>query len=341
MPYYRISASRGWIALWDEACAAARKMGADAVFLQFFHGPIPDPSEGIRRIRNLPNKPTVFTSLGDPFGRWTKRVPECFRVASKLSDVTFLTGMGFIARQLVGCGSTNLVLMPHGCCQVRFASSPIPTSDPPDFDVVFIGGRNQSRNPLGHVFWVSRLRAALVKAFSKRYGRRFGLFGNGWNGNASWQGSIPFADQHEAYRKSAVVLGGMPGSFNDYYMSDRPFIAIASGVPLVDYWVHGVDLILEPKRDVRLERSIREMLILCDQLLEMASSDRVRLGLEARERVLAHHTQYHRCAEMIDVVKTLREARLSGRNAPEPILRFLSDAKAAVSAPDAIVAWKR
>ena len=71
IPFQGTVEERGWPALWDEAHAAAQAIDADAVFLQFFHGPgwiLPsDPSPGIERLRRLPSAPTVFTSLGDAF----------------------------------------------------------------------------------------------------------------------------------------------------------------------------------------------------------------------------------------------------------------------------------
>jgi hypothetical protein len=82
------------------------------------------------------------------------------------------------------------------------------------------------------------------------------------------------------------------------------------------------------------------MLALCDKLLEMPSSDRLRLGEKAREGVLAYHTQYHRCKEMVEIVRSIRDARLLGRRAPQPDLSFLSISCVAGAAPDAILGWE-
>ena len=153
--------------MWSEAYDTARQMAADAIFLQFFHGDIPNPSEGIMRLKNLPTRPAIFTSLGDPFGGWTQQVPKCFRIASALSDVTFLTGMGYLARQLARAGSRNLVLMPNGCCQVRFSKSTGTMRHVPEFDLVFIGSRISARNPFGHFYRTSSKRAKFVAALTK------------------------------------------------------------------------------------------------------------------------------------------------------------------------------
>jgi hypothetical protein len=311
-------------------------MEADAVFLQFFHGEMPDPTEPIRRLKGLPAKPMIFTSLGDAYGRWARRVPKSFQIASALSDVTFLTGMGYLARKLAQSGSRNLVLMPHGCCQIRFAC-PVHVDQRPEFDVIFVGSRYRSRNPAA--FWWARRRTRMVESFTTRYGRRFGLFGHGWDGNPSWQGPLPFDQQQVVCGKSATTLGGTPGGYHDYYLSDRPFIAAASGVPLVDYAVRGVEHILEPGVDWWLAKDIEEMIACCDHLIEMSFSERLALGIRARERTLTKHTQYHRCLEMVEIVHDLRSARLAGRSAKEPKLTFLAEVKTQET-PPSIVGWQ-
>lgn len=136
------------------------------------------------------------------------------------------------------------------------------------------------------------------------------------------------------------MLGGLPHAYHDYYTSDRVFIATASGVPLVDYAVPGVERILQPGLDWWLARDIQGMIAACDRLLAMSSPERLALGQRARERTLASHTQYHRCREMVDIVRAVRAARLAGRRAQEPRLSFLTQVTPGQAAPPAIVAWQ-
>ena len=336
--YFGEAERRGWDGFWDLAFHTASNMGADAIYLQYFHSAMPDPRKGILRLKNLPSRPVIFSSVGDPFGRWTKQIPNSSRVAGALSDVTFLSGMGYLARQLAAAGGKNLVLMTNGCCQVRFGSPP-PVVAQPEFDLAFVGNRMISRNPLNHFYWVARKRVEFVSALTRRYGRRFGLFGKGWDGNASWQGPIAYNKQHDAYRRSAVALGGMPNAYHDYYTSDRPFIAIASGVPLVDHWVRGVDRILEPTKDCYLFKDLGEMFRTCDSLLELSCEERNAMGGEARRRILANHTQYHRCVEMVDIVKSLAAARAGGYAAQSPQLKFLQPTAHGELYPLAVTEW--
>jgi hypothetical protein len=318
-----------------------KKWDVDAVFLQFLHTRMPDPARAIERIKALPNKPVIFTSLGDPFGKWTNRVSSGFRVASRLSDVTFLTGTGYLAEQLVGWGSSNVVLMPNGCCQVRFSGALDRAQYKPDFDVVFIGSRMTALNPFGHFFRVGRRRDQFVRAITKRYGKRFGLFGSGWDGNPSWQGQVPYRDQHATMRRSRVVLGGLPNGYYDYYTSDREFIALASGVPFVDYRERGLNRLFRDGSEWWLSESIDGMMDLADRLLELPESERFDRAGKTRERVLAAHTQYHRCREMVRIVRSVREARQTGQRAPAPQLSFLlDDTPSLASAPPAILGWE-
>jgi glycosyltransferase involved in cell wall biosynthesis len=198
----------------------------------------------------------------------------------------------------------------------------------------------RARNPLNHFYWTARQRVEFVSAFTKRYGKRFALFGKWWKGNPSWQGPISYGSQHEAYRSSAVVVGGVPNACHDYYTSDRVFIAAASGVPLVDYWVPGVDRLLKPERDWWLGRDIKEMIQKCDMLLEKSVPERQTLAEATRQRILSAHTQYHRCVEMINIVRTLRDARAEGKPVPSPKLPFLLDSSGGGTVPDSVVAWR-
>lgn len=337
--YVGIAMREGWKSVWDRACDLAREMEADAIFLHFFHVPMPDPAEGIRRLKTLPTRPIIFCSLGDPYGRWTRRVPRAFRTASALSDITFLTGMGYLARQLMVAGSRNLVLMPHGCCQVRFSGPMEQIAEKPQFDVLFVGNRMHSCDPLSHFYWVAKKRVAFVEALSRCYGSRFGLFGRGWEGNTSWQGTTPYLLQQQTYRRSAVVLGGTPNAFYDYYTSDRVFIAAASGVPLVDSHVPGVDRLLEPGRDWWLARNVNEVIRLCDELLGISASVRQSMGASTRERILARHTQYSRCCEMVSIANEVLEAHRHKQHAKMPELHFLSKSAGPAGVGDPVMAW--
>jgi spore maturation protein CgeB len=82
----------------------------------------------------------------------------------------------------------------------------------------------------------------------------------------------------------------------------RVFEAAGAGACLVtDAWV-GIELFLEPDREVLLARNGEEVAGHLDQL----DSDRARrIGAAAQRRILAEHTYAHRAAEL----EQLLEAR--------------------------------
>lgn len=66
------------------------------------------------------------------------------------------------------------------------------------------------------------------------------MFGGGWDHLPNARGFVPFADQLSAVRRARVVVGGVPFSRERYYASNRPFIQMLSGMPLVDVAVDGI-----------------------------------------------------------------------------------------------------
>ena len=342
IPYFGIALEHGWPALWEEAVRQIREYDINVVFIHFFHdNNTPDPSAGLKMMLACPSRPMLFTSLGDPFGIWLNRVPECYKIASGMSDINFMTGMGKIARRLAAQGTKNLVFMPNGVCHVRFSAPLERTGYAPEFDVVFIGSRMRSRWLVGSASWYGFWRDRLVAKLTRRFGNRFGLFGKGWEGQPCWQGFVNYDEQHLALRRAKIQIGGYPNCLNDYYTSDRVFIALASGIPLVDYAIPGIECLFENGRDWRLGRNFGEMLKHVESLLELPDEKRLDIGGRVRREILASHTQYHRCKQMIEIVQDYRNQKLAGKIPPPPALPFLRFPLSPASGKcAAIVNWK-
>jgi hypothetical protein len=338
IPYLSTAKDMGWPGLWTEARRQARAIEADAVFLQFFHeDSVTDPAAGIEGLRSLPSRPVVFSSMGDPFGRWARRIPSTYKTAARLSEVNFSTSMGYLASQLSASGAKNIVLMPNGVCQVRFSAALNRTDYDPIHDVVFVGNSIGARNPFSDFFWNERRRRDFVKQFSKHFGDRFAVYGRNWSGPSA-RGPIPYSEQHQVFRRSRVVAGGFPYAWCDYYTSDRVLIALASGIPFVDFAVPMVDQLFEDGRDWWLACTTEEMIAQCRRLLEKPDKDRPEIAAKTREMILQAHTQYHRCRQMIEIVREVRTARQTGRPAAMPALPFLRGDPLNEQSP-AIVNW--
>lgn len=340
LPYYGLAEQGGWPAVWHEALGKARSMAADAVFLHYFHGPIPNPAGFIGALRDLDSRPTIAVSSGDPFGRFFGRLPASFRTAARLADITFLTEMGGLARDLARAGAPRVTLMPNGYCQARFEQPFDAGRYRPDYDIVIIGNRPRVRNPARHQFLAGWLRVRQAAALQRRYGRRFALFGTGWAGWPSAQGPVAYTQQHEVYRRARVVVGPFPNGRMDYYMSDRTSTAIRSGIPFVEARIPRIDRIFQDGRHLFLYRGRRELLAICDRLLEWSDQQRLDFGRQAAADIAARHTQYHRMRAMVGTIGDLRRALSAGLPGPAPRLDFfLPDVALSDELPYATAGW--
>lgn len=320
-PYHGVAEKVGWDGVWREMLSTARDMAADAVFLQYFHGPIPDPADFIAALRDLPSRPVIAVSSGDPFGRLIDRPPKSFRSAARHADVTFVTETGGLARDLARSGA-RVALMPNGYCQARFDRPFDAAAERPEYDVAFIGNLHRIRNPASRLFRTARKRRQQAMALQQRYGQGFALFGSGWDGWPSARGPISYDQQHAVCRKARVVVGPFPNGGMDYYMSDRSVITIRSGVPFIDAWVPRVDRIFATGRHWFLYRDCREMLALCDRVLAWNDDERQAFGRRAAEEIAAGHSQYHRMREMVAILRELRRDLVAGRRPLPPRFEY-------------------
>ncbi|MBP1626366.1 MAG: hypothetical protein H6Q00_841 [Holophagaceae bacterium] len=328
-----------WPSLYAKVLNALGERPADILLLQYFHGDIDDPRPFIDEVRRLNAHTIVVVSCGDPFGRWFQRPPRSLVQAASVSDLTLLTSMGYMADILIGRGARNLVLMPNGLCQERFGG-PLPERGSLDFDLVFIGSNNSGRNPFNPISCCGRKRREMIRVLEARYGKRFGLFGGGWDGHASWQGPIPFLEQINTARRSRIQIGGFPGSYAPYYTSNRFYTAMASGIPLLDFAVERVDRLAEPFVHWIPYGEIPSLVKAVDLALDRSSTELDEMGACARSYVLGRHTHVQRAEAMVGIAQGLVEARRRGHTLPPPKLRcFHENVDPELELPWAVRNW--
>ncbi len=331
--YYGEAARTGdWRQCWQELHRAAERFQPDFVFLQFFHGRIGYVPMLMKGLRELPSKPVIATSCGDPYhSRWLdfRPFPSSLQIASRHGDLLLMSQMGEAARAATAWGARNIVLWPHSCCQVRFKSDLDISQWKPEFDLVFIGSNNRGRNVFSAHNRAARQRHRYVKLLTRRYGTRFALFGKNWDGVQSWQGVIPFDSQISTMRRARAVFGGYPHSTADFYLSDRPFIAMGSGVPLIDFRVSRIEQLFRDGEEWHLFSGAEELYRVCDQVLESDSAVVMSRAALAAARIFEAHTPYHRLRQAVNIMKHLAEHRRLGRRAPRPHLDFLNDQEGA------------
>jgi spore maturation protein CgeB len=331
--YGELHKAGGWSDSWRNLTLLARDFRPDFVFLQYFHGNITHVAELMAALKTLPNRPLIATSCGDPYHARTlsfRPFPLSLKIASKHSDLLFMSQMGEAAVAAASWGARNIVLWPHSCCQARFRPDFALPQWSPDFDVVFIGSNNRGRNVFSAHNRAARQRHRFVRFLSRRYGTRFALYGKNWEGEASWQGTIGFDDQVSTMRRARIVFGGYPHSMADFYLSDRPFIAMGSGIPLVDFRVPRIEQVFRDGHEWYLFSDEKELAKRTDEILEADSKVVMANAAGVSRRIFESHTTYHRLKQVIEVMDQMREHRISRRTMPPPHLSYLSDQQGAV-----------
>lgn len=81
--------------------------------------------------------------------------------------------------------------------------------------------------------------------------------------------------------------------------SVRLFEAAACAVPILSDWWDGLDSLFEPEREILIAETANDVL----RYLRMKDHDRKRIGLRARDRVLAEHTAAHRARDLESYVR--------------------------------------
>ncbi len=183
-----------------------------------------------------------------------------------------------------------------------------PTAPDPRFtcDLSFLGNRLPDREARVEEFFLKAARLASAKAFL--------LGGSGWAdkplpANVSYVGHVYTAD-HNAFNCSArVVLNISRESMARYGFSPATRVFEAAGAAaclITDAW-EGIELFLEPGREVLVARSGEEVA----HILNEISDERARaMGEAARKRVLADHT-YRQRGRMVDSILRDSAASLS------------------------------
>jgi len=307
IPYFGYAEKFGWDEFYKMVVEKCEAEKYDIVYFHYFHQHRkPSPKKCIEQLRTLSDRTVILTSSGDPFSdNWMRPdYPDDFKEASRLADITFSTQMGKAADKMMKWGAKNVVYTPNSMCQVRFSAQDIISENHEfDFDVVFVGSKNCNRiNPISKFWWATKERDELVRKLTQHFGKRFGLFGKGWN-YPSAQGPTPFDKQQDTFRRGRIVVGGNPYSYSDYYSSNRVFFEISSGIPTVELAVPRLNKVLKDNDHVYFANSIPDVINKIEHLLSLDTNALYTKAAKAAKYIENNHTQYHRMKFKIDTAK--------------------------------------
>jgi spore maturation protein CgeB len=180
----------------------------------------------------------------------------------------------------------------------HFAVSPDPRFTG---DLGFLGNRLPDRE--------ARVEEFFLAAAAALPGKTFLLGGSGWGdkrmpANVRYVGHVYTRDHNAFNCTPTAVLNVNRESMARYGFSPptRVFEAAGAGACLMtDHW-EGIELFLEPDREVIVARSGAEI---AERLFSLSVTQARRLGLAAQRRIQAEHTYDHRAAQ----VEALLDAR--------------------------------
>jgi spore maturation protein CgeB len=179
---------------------------------------------------------------------------------------------------------------------------------PPDsrFDghLGFLGNRLPDREARVDEFFLAAAAALPDKTFI--------LGGSGWSdkrlpANVRYVGHVYTRDHNAFNCTPRAVLNVNRESMARYGFSPptRVFEAAGAGACLLtDYW-EGIELFLEPDREVIVAQSGAEV---AERLSSLSSAAAGKMGAAAKARILAEHTYDHRAAQVETLLDVLRPA---------------------------------
>jgi spore maturation protein CgeB len=196
------------------------------------------------------------------------------------------------------------------CLPVYNALDPahhFPVTSRPDFasDLGFLGNRLPDREARVDCFFLDTARALPS--------RRFLLGGSGWEtkelpSNVRHIGHVGTAQHNAFFCSGLATLNINRDSMARYGFSPptRVFEAVGSGACLItDEWV-GIELFLEPDREVLVAADGQAV---AEHLQALTPARAADLARRARSRILAHHTYAHR-ARQVDRLLRMQSHRL-------------------------------
>lgn len=245
-------------------------------------------------------------------------LPSAMVDVGRVFDLT-LAGCGGLIPELKKRGCKNVILFPEKADHVRFGHSAA-NGNSKKYDVVMIANRLKSRNPFHAFKWPGmdpmyhmdgqKLRDQLVKRFSERFGERFAIFGNGWDGFKSAKGPLKFGDQEVVLQSSRISLGTNNYNNVSYYFSNRVPNSLIAGVPHLCKRSKGLEMFFRDKEHCFYFDTVEEALNVAEWLLKQPDSYLSEIGENGKKLVLEKHTARVRYEYLIELIAAFKSNAL-------------------------------
>lgn len=326
VPYRASYDQGGWPLLERKILEANEDFRPDVIYFQFFHSPEKvHPRTLLRNLKNAPNHPMIFGSLGDLFDMGAfaflgRPLPPSITELCAETDAFFTTSMGATAQSLVVHGGKNIVFLPNAYCPEHFPVAK--TMSDKLYDVVMLGNspRFASLHPLVSVptAWKRRF---VSWQLARAFGERLGIYGQGWKG-ISAHGGVPFKEQVELFRKSRIVVDAPPRFPEELYSSDRPYFICGAGASLVIQYTPKMEMLFEPNVHAHFVYRLRDSSRICKNVLALPKDVREEKECLTFDYIHSRNHVSHRVDTILSTVEALQGHR-SGELTVEEALNHL------------------
>lgn len=267
----------------DDSAIAAQIVGlvreTEADLIVWMHtGRLGIDQATLKAIRSMPQRPLMAYWEKDSFHPLFDPMPKPMLEIMRSCDLVFMPCAGPILGTLHRAGVSEVRFAPSTASGSRF----LPLWNPGTakmHDILLVGNHVSSRIPF-KTLPGARRRATLVRAFERRFGKRFAVYGDGWTGPSA-RGKCAFDLQQQLNTSSRIVIG-VNNSTYPYVFSNRLPIALACGAPVLYGKNPGFDKVFGRQLAGRFFESIPDALALAEDML--ASDDATLLAESTANR---------------------------------------------------------
>ena len=165
---------------------------------------------------------------------------------------------------------------------------------PKKYDVVMLGSNLRSRAPLVRNFSLTQfpgsyMRWNTTRAVTKAFPGKTAIYGAGWSGFKEHAGIVPLAEQIASQWNARVSAMWNHYDKSGFYTSDRPIIAMLSGIPHVTNYQPGHELLFgENGKHLFWAKDQKEYVDIIRYLLSMSPENRNNIGMRAYDYARKH-----------------------------------------------------
>ncbi len=287
-------------------------------------GSSPIDEKLVQKIKHLPCAPLLAYHEGDVYGKFRKRITPSMKILAKYADVVFLVGLGENAQLFKDAGAKNIVYSPS-CVDPQQFGKEWEEPQSAQHNVVMIGN-NLTRNPLLEQIPMLRFpgaqqRELLAAQLAKKLGKRFTVYGSGWQKYPFAGGPIPFTDQEKILRRHILSVNWDHFPNTPGFFSNRLPISLISGVAHATNSHPGYDSFFNIGEDLVVYQSVSEAVDQVDWLLSQPQKYLMELGKRGEQfarRNLTVDIVYARIVSKLKEIQSDKPMQTSGNVTKEP-----------------------